>query len=541
MAAGALAAGGARASSVTASPVLALEKPSSIRTDRLVYAFLVLVAVFRLAYLWCVPLGLVGDEAYYWDWSRQPAWGYYSKPPMVAWLISAATAVGGHHTETIRSLAVAFTSASLFVSYRLARELFDARTGAWFVAALALAPAALAQNLIFTIDAPLLFCWSAGMWCFVRWLGAGSQSSGRKWGVGLAVCLGGGLLTKQMMAVFPLLAALHLATSPEHRHRLRQPGFWIIVSLGCVTLIPLLVWNARHGWIMLHHTAHHFESAPSSWFEAPARVAEFIAGEVALSGVVIGIIGIVAAAAAVRRMHRRELNEAERLLFWFGVPAIVVMTGLALRQRVNLNWPLVYLPPLILLAVHWSLPGANGHRRLRIGHWLKAGVGVSATLTVIGCAYPVTVRSLALEGTKADLTARLRGWEPLAKEVDSALRLLRERSAEPVFVMTVGHRYVTSQLAFHLPGQPRVMRWPSAPGQIESQYEVWGGLEDRSGENALIVHQVGGLNSELSSEFRAAFAAVEPLRTVRIPLGGGRERRYELHLGRRFSPASNAH
>ena len=541
MASGARAGVVASAPSATASPVPAPETPSGIRTDRCVFAFLLLVAAFRLAYLWWVPVGLVGDEAYYWDWSRQLDWGYYSKPPMVAWLIAAATAIGGHHPETIRTLAVVLTSASLFFGYRLARELFDPRTGAWFVAALALAPAALAQNLIFTIDAPLLFCWTAALWCFSRWLGAGERSSRQRWGIALALCLGAGLLTKQMMAVFPLLAALHLATSPEHRHRLRQPGFWGIVSLGAVALVPLLVWNARHGWIMFHHTAHHFEGAPFSWIDALGRVTEFVAGEVALTGFVIGIIAVFAAAAAVRRMLRGELSEAERLLFWFSVPALLLMTGMALRQRINLNWPLVFLPPLILLAVHWSLPGAGGRRRLRIGHWLKAGVGVSATLTVIACTYPLTLQSLGLAGTKADLTARLRGWESLAGEVDSTLSPLRERSAQPVFVLTVGHCYVTSQLAFHLADQPRVMRWPRAPGQIESQYEVWGGLEDRSGENALIVHQIDERQPALPlpTELRAAFAAVEPLRTVRIPLGGGRERRYELHLGRHFAPASH--
>ncbi len=509
------------------------------RTDRVVFTFLLLVAAFRLAYLWWVPLGLVGDEAYYWDWSREPAWGYYSKPPMVAWLIAAATALGGHHPETIRTLAVVLNTGSLFFGYRLARDLFGAHTGAWFVAAVALAPAALAQNLIFTIDAPLLFCWSAGLWCFSRWLGAGEKSSRRRWGLALAVCLGLGLLTKQMMAVFPLLAALHLATSPEHRHRLRQPGFWGIVGLGAVSLVPLLVWNAHHGWIMIHHTAHHFEGAPFSWIEAVGRVAAFVVGEVALTGFLIGLIAVFAATAAVRRMLRRELTAAERLLFWFSVPAILAMAGMALRQRVNLNWPLVFLPPLILLAVHWSLPGSHGHRRLRIGRWLKAGVGVSATLTVIASAYPLAVQPLGLAGTKLDLTARLRGWESLAAEVDSNLSLQRAGSAQPVFVLTVGHRYVTSQLAFHLAGNPSVMRWPSAPGRIDSQYEVWGGLEEHAGTNALIVHQVDARAPALPTELRAAFAAVEPLQTVRVPLGAGRERVYELHLGRHFSFASH--
>ena len=50
--------------------------------------------LFRLVYAAWLPLDLVHDEAYYWDWSRQLDFGYYSKPPMVAWLIRLATSVG---------------------------------------------------------------------------------------------------------------------------------------------------------------------------------------------------------------------------------------------------------------------------------------------------------------------------------------------------------------------------------------------------------------------------------------------------------------
>src|SRR5450432_2364124 len=33
------------------------------------------------------PFDLAPDEAHYWDWSRHLDWGYYSKGPLVAWLI----------------------------------------------------------------------------------------------------------------------------------------------------------------------------------------------------------------------------------------------------------------------------------------------------------------------------------------------------------------------------------------------------------------------------------------------------------------------
>src|SRR6476660_474196 len=37
--------------------------------------------------------GLFDDEAYYWIYSKFPAWGYFDHPPMIAMLIRAGTSV----------------------------------------------------------------------------------------------------------------------------------------------------------------------------------------------------------------------------------------------------------------------------------------------------------------------------------------------------------------------------------------------------------------------------------------------------------------
>src|SRR5437588_209567 len=61
-----------------------------------------LAAVVRLAYLtFDCPLDLAPDEAHYWDWSRQLDWSYYSKGPLVAWLIRASCELFGPLSQTL--------------------------------------------------------------------------------------------------------------------------------------------------------------------------------------------------------------------------------------------------------------------------------------------------------------------------------------------------------------------------------------------------------------------------------------------------------
>src|SRR4051812_29940260 len=71
-------------------------QPSAWRW-RLLAAFLIFgSAGLRLAYLATnCPLDLAPDEAHYWDWSRHLDWSYYSKGPLVAYLIRAGCAVAG--------------------------------------------------------------------------------------------------------------------------------------------------------------------------------------------------------------------------------------------------------------------------------------------------------------------------------------------------------------------------------------------------------------------------------------------------------------
>src|ERR1700761_8001189 len=53
-----------------------------------------LMTVLRLAAIRLSPLQLYADEAQYWLWSQHLAFGYFTKPPLLAWIIRATTLMG---------------------------------------------------------------------------------------------------------------------------------------------------------------------------------------------------------------------------------------------------------------------------------------------------------------------------------------------------------------------------------------------------------------------------------------------------------------
>src|SRR5437763_8311236 len=94
-------------------------------------AILALLTVIRLAGLKLSVVDLFFDEAQYWAWSRELAFGYFSKPPLLAWTIAAAEHVCGSSEACIRAPAPLFYSGTSLLVYATARELYDRQVAYW--------------------------------------------------------------------------------------------------------------------------------------------------------------------------------------------------------------------------------------------------------------------------------------------------------------------------------------------------------------------------------------------------------------------------
>lgn len=475
--------------------------------------------LFRLAYAWIVPLDLVHDEAYYWDWSRQLDWGYYSKPPMVAWLIAAGTSMAGSTAFAVRLPAVLLGTCSLVWLYLLGTALYGRRAGFWAVCLAAATPGNVALGLLMTIDAPLLFCWSASLYLFWRLIQADCRRAG--WLLAAVLVTGLGLLSKQTMFGFLILAGLFLLTSREDRRELARPAFWLWAVGALLFLLPVVWWNIQHGWITAQHTSEHFSGEPVGLLKRLIRCTEFVVSQFGLLSPVTGFLALSVLAAAL--MSFLHLRRRERYLVCFsGVPLAGVLV-LSLLQRVEPNWPAAFYPAAILLLVGL----ASNQVELRV--WprlpadaLRRAVVVGAISAAITYAVPF---GFGLQGTRLDPAVRLRGWAVLGQEVAERFSRL-PRPASSFIVVTAG-RAVASEVAFYTPGQPQVYLWNSSD-KVVSQYDLWNGPRDKQDWDALIITDA---RAAPPANLKAAFARVENHGTLYVPIGAGRALHYQLWRG----------
>jgi len=497
--------------------------PSAAVWDRRSYLLLLLLLVWRLLYITIAPFDLAPDEVYYWDWGRFPAWGYYSKPPLIAWINMLSSKLLPVSEFSVRMPAAVLSIVGLLALYGLARRLFSSRTAFWAVAASAASPGSCAAGLIMTIDAPLIAFWSLSLYGLWRALEQDGHSG--LWWFFTAVTAGFGLLSKQMMLVFLALVPLYLAVNRERRHLLRSWWPWLMIGLALIALLPPLWWNMEHGWITFRHTAHHFEAGGGGPFHFLRTLLEFIGGQFLLLSPVTWSLLALLTIVLLSNFGRQDRRV--RFLLLFGGFCLLFFLLLSLRQRINANWPAVFYPAALLLLAAWGNGEISAGGRLDTWRRLFVpGVMVGVVFALLAYLLPFLLPYSSLGGSHSDPTSEVKGWQQLAAEVESVREELAQ--GEKIFLVA-GQRQDVSELAFYLPDRPRIYKWANAKGEISSQYDLWPQPTDKVGQDALIVmRQEIGLPGDLAG----SFSSITKIREFDVLLGPGGKRGYVLYLGR---------
>ena len=443
------------------------------------------------------------DEAEYWAWSRHLDWSYFSRGPLIAWLLRLATeSLGGMSVKLTGSLMLAVRLPAVLIGgltawgiFRLASLTIGARRPA--MAAVLLLPAipVLAiGGVVITSDTPLVCCWTwAAVWTYRA---LGSQGS-RAWiAAGLIGAVG--VWAKYSFLAFLASIGLFLLLSRAHRYQLRRSGFWVM-SLLCIGLglAPIFLWNLSHGWAGANQLADRVGLSSRATWVSIRPVLTFLGGDVVALGGIWWFAGIAAVTGAVVRVMRRaqspantetgELDFEDRtgLLFLLCLWGVIWAACFAasLLGETEANWMVPgYVSLVVLIGSRVDQVFARGGVRkwAYASGWLVCLTAVVAIhhmewfYPVLARYLPTPTHSWPVPLRLYEPTARMRGHQALARAVQEHLKALEARGERP-FVLTPTYG-LASTLAFYLPGQPETycLSWNfGMTPQPVNQHDLW--------------------------------------------------------------------
>jgi 4-amino-4-deoxy-L-arabinose transferase-like glycosyltransferase len=368
---------------------------------------------------------LVLDEAQYWSWSRELDLGYFSKPPLLAWLIRGTSELCGQGEACLRSFApVLFTLASGFV-FLTGRALYGTCIGFWSAIIFATLPLIAFLDTAITSDVPLLLFWTIALYLWTTLI----ERKSMVWAALLGLSMGVGLLAKYAMIYFGLGIAIQAMFSAEAREALREKRGYVVLIFALVLIAPNLYWNYTHGFVSFRETA-----VSAGWghhFSHPAHFVRFLLSQFLVYGPVLFFMLIWIVAVAIRgRMDRRVV-----MLLSFSLPVIVLITVQSFISRTHSTWTASAAPAASILITAWLLERA---RKLLFVTTLAINALATAAM-LVGPTLPTSVFP-----TGFDTFARTRGWEDVA----AAVRL--QLTNDNYGALAVDSRELAAELLYYL-------------------------------------------------------------------------------------------
>ena len=454
--------------------------------------------------------GWFRDEFYYLVCARHLAWGYVDHPPLSIAILALIRALAGESLVAIRVAAALATSASVFLTARLAARLGGMR----FAQTLAgmgamLAPIFLGMGRFYSMNAFDLLLWTAAASALADVIRDGAW---RRW-AWLGVVMGLGLLNKISMLWFGLGLAIGLLLTP-HGRRLIRPWTFLAGAIALAMFLPHLIWQARHGWPTLE-----FMRNATSHKMLAVSAADFLL-------VQLQVMGYANLAVYLPGLFYALFARSARPWRIFAVLFLAVAALLIGSGTSRANYLTVAYPPLFALGgLAWERGTAVRAR------WVREAL-LAPSLPI-----ETFLRYQAAMGQRPSTEERKRigplpqhyadmfGWPELAAEVAKAAARLtpEERAHAVVFGQNYGEAGAIDVLG------PKLGLPPAVSGH--NNYYLWGpgGWDGK----AMII--IGGDDAD-NARF---FDSVERVGVWDHPYAMPYERGLEISIGRGFkgSPA----
>ena len=344
---------------------------------------LITITILRIYSLYVSPIELSVDEAQYWHWSRNIDFGYFTKPPLIAWLIGFSTFIFGNEEWAVRLFA---PITHLFISLVLwgtAKYTFGANSGKIAALIWIFTPAASLGGFIISTDTPLLLFWSLSLLFLLISL---RQNSGFT-SLFVGVFLGFAFLSKYA-ALYFLIFFIIWWLIYDRSTFLSIKNILIILFTSFLIASTNLYWNYLNEFATINHTIHN-ANLKEIIFNYD-NVIDFLSSQFLVFGPLLFLIYLL----IVIDSFFKDQNLS--LLAMTSLPIIILITVQSFLKIANANWAVTaYIGATLIITYYLTL---KRYKILRFIFYLGllCNIGLSiyiSNIAISGSFYPLDLKS----------------------------------------------------------------------------------------------------------------------------------------------------
>jgi 4-amino-4-deoxy-L-arabinose transferase-like glycosyltransferase len=319
------------------------------------------ITAARLALLVFDRTDLFVDESQYWLWGQSFDFGYYSKPPLIAWVIGAVTTLAGSDSPFwIRAPGSVFHGATALILAAMAARLHGPRAAVWTAASYATLPMVAVGSLLISTDTVMAPFLAAALYFHTRL----TETRALRFAL-LAGAMAGVAFLGKYAAVYFILG-VGLGALLVSALRIGSRNLLALLAAFAIVILPNLAWNATNGMATASHILDNIgwvrQDMPLGGLN-PAGLAEFFLAQFAVFGPILFAALLWATARGA----------APRLLV-FALPPLVIVCAQALLDRAYANWAAAaYFAGTVLVVA----------LLLRRPRWLVASLVVNGTVALL--------------------------------------------------------------------------------------------------------------------------------------------------------------
>lgn len=410
------------------------------------FIWILLIVWFILSIVGAAFIQLYSDEAYYWAYSRFMQWGYFDHPPMVALMIRAGYELFQNELG-VRLFSVILITLTIWILFRLSKvenqKLFALLIFSIFPFHL--------FGLTSMPDSPLLFFTALFFLVYERYLEDDSTKIALILGVVMSL-----MLYSKYQSVLVILFTL--ASNPA---LLKRRSFWMASIFGAILFTRHLYWQYSNDFPSVKY---HLVDRSAKSYKIDFTF-EYFGAQLLYYGPFMGFFLYWASF----RIKTKDLFE--KALKYTVAGTLVFFFLATFKGRVEVNWTLAMLVPMVILSVRYY------QTRITSTAWLYRFAWISIPIILL-----VKIHTIVpFVNFKKDRTADFRGHKEFADKVVKAAGGL------PI----VAHRYQTaSSLAFYTRQQVPVFNINTRL----SQYDLW------EFDTILVGKRVAFLNKSLDND-----------------------------------------